>query len=36
VDDLRGRVPGIGPKTLDRIRPFLTVTGAPRKAALAR
>jgi competence protein ComEA len=35
VDDLR-RVPGIGAKTLEHLRPFLTVEEAPAKGAASR
>jgi competence protein ComEA len=33
VDELRGRVPGIGAKTLERLRPHVTVGGAQKPAA---
>jgi competence protein ComEA len=35
VDDLR-RVRGIGAKTLERLRPYVTVEDAPAKAAASR
>jgi competence protein ComEA len=35
VDDLKGRVPGIGPKKLEMLRPYATVTGDGERVATA-